>query len=57
MARLNLGRNRLDRIPSEALGNLKYLEILDLTENEVAKIEPGDFKGLHNFLLLHLIFL
>ena len=45
MVRLNLGRNRLDKIPSEALSNLRYLEILDLTENEISKIEAGDFRG------------
>ena len=45
MVRLNLGRNRLDKVPSEALSNLRYLEILDMTENEIAKIEAGDFRG------------
>ena len=45
MVRLNLGRNRLDKVPTEALSNLRYLEILDLTENEIAKIEAGDFRG------------
>ena len=45
MVRLNLGRNRLDKVPSEALSNLRYLEILDLTENEISKIEAGDFRG------------
>jgi hypothetical protein len=45
MVRLNLGRNRIDKIPSEALSNLRYLEILDLTENEISKIEAGDFRG------------
>ena len=45
MVRLNLGRNRIDKIPSEALANLRYLEILDLTENEISKIEAGDFRG------------
>lgn len=45
MVRLNLGRNRIDKIPTEALSNLRYLEILDLTENEISKIDAGDFKG------------
>jgi hypothetical protein len=45
MVRLNLGRNRLDKVPTEALSNLRYLEILDMTENEIAKIEAGDFRG------------
>ena len=45
MVRLNLGRNRLDKIPSESLSNLRYLEILDMTENEISKIESGDFRG------------
>jgi hypothetical protein len=26
--------------------DLRYLEILDLTENEISKIEAGDFRGL-----------
>jgi len=51
LTRLNLGRNKLDKVPTEALSNLKYLETLDLTENEISKLEPGDFKGFLNLNL------
>ncbi len=45
MQRLNLAKNQLTKIPHEALSGLAYLEILELTENKISKINPGDFNG------------
>ena len=45
MQRLNLAKNELNIIPHEALAELNYLEHLELSENPISEIKPGDFNG------------
>ena len=47
LQRLNLGKNRLTAVPHMALASLTYLERLDLFENELTELKPGDFNGKH----------
>ena len=51
MQRLNLAKNRLKNIPHEALSGLIYLEHLELSENPISEIKPGDFQGKAIYLL------
>ena len=51
MQRLNLAKNKLTSIPHEALSGLIYLEHLELSENPISKIKPGDFQGKAIYLL------
>ena len=46
MQRLNMGKNKLNKIPHEALASLTYLEHLELSENPISVITPGDFNGI-----------
>ena len=46
LIRLNLGKNRLEKIPHPALAGLAYLQLLELSENHIKDIEPGAFSGL-----------
>ena len=46
-----MGKNHLTRVPRESLVPLKYLKILDFTENRIDVIEQGDFVGKENRLL------
>ena len=45
LQRLNLGKNRLTAVPHTALASLTYLERLDLFENDITELEPGNFNG------------
>ena len=45
---LNLGKNRLTKIPIVALKSLPTLESLDLKENSIQNVETNDFAGLGN---------
>ena len=45
LQRLNLGKNRLTAVPHMALASLTYLERLDLFENDITELEPGNFNG------------
>ena len=46
MQRLNMAKNKLNKIPHEALASLTYLEHLELSENPISVINPGDFNGI-----------
>lgn len=46
LIRLNMGKNQLDSIPHEALIPLKYLRIIDFTDNQISHINAGDFTGM-----------
>lgn len=46
LLRLNLGKNYLERIPHEAILPLKYLKILELSENKISQMEADDFNGM-----------
>ena len=45
MQRLNLGRNQLTKIPHQAIAGLTYLETLELSDNPITDIKPGEFNG------------
>lgn len=45
LKRLNLGGNRLTKIPQRALSILDMLKKLEMQENGIAEIEEGDFEG------------
>ena len=47
-----MGKNHLTRVPRESLVPLKYLKILDFTENRIDVIEQGDFVGKENCFFL-----
>ena len=51
MQRLNLAKNKLKSIPHEAISGLIYLEHLELSENPISKIKPGDFQGKAIYIL------
>ena len=54
MQRLNLAKNELNIIPHEALAELNYLEHLELSENPISEIKPGDFNGIL-LLIRHIV--
>ena len=41
-----MGKNKLNKIPHEALASCTYLEHLELSENPISVINPGDFNGI-----------
>ena len=47
LIRLNLGRNKLDTIPYDALRKLNHLQILEMSDNQIntAAMTPNGFKG------------
>ena len=45
MFRLNLVRNQLTEVPSDALLILKNLNQLDLSDNKISKLHQGTFEG------------
>ena len=45
MLRLNLVRNQLTEVPSDALLILKNLNQLDLSDNKISKLHQGTFEG------------
>lgn len=45
LKRLNLGGNRLTKIPQKALSILDMLKKLEMQENGINEIEEGDFEG------------
>ena len=45
MQRLNMARNQLSSVPHSALSGLTYLETLELSDNPISDIKPGDFNG------------
>ena len=45
LIRLNLGRNKLKEIPYKALDKLSYLQILEMSDNQITSIKPEGFKG------------
>ncbi len=45
LLRLNVGRNHLNEFPRDAIANLKNLNQLDLSENKIGLLKPGDFQG------------
>ena len=45
LIRLNLGRNKLKKVPFKALKDLYYLQILEMSDNQIEKIEPEGFEG------------
>lgn len=53
MQRLNLARNELSKVPHSALAGLTYLETLELSDNPIANIQPGDFNGIFIFHFQH----
>lgn len=53
LVRLNLGKNKLTRIPHAAIRPLKFLKILELSENQIKEMHAGDFEG--NDSLDHLV--
>lgn len=48
MKRLNLGGNELTAVPQKSLLILETLKKLEIQENKIKKIKPGDFEGLKN---------
>lgn len=42
---MNLGGNRLTKIPQKALSILDMLKKLEMQENGIMEIEEGDFEG------------
>jgi Leucine-rich repeat (LRR) protein len=46
LLRLNVGRNHLSEFPRDAIATLKNLNQLDLSENKIGLLKPGDFQGL-----------
>ena len=49
LIRLNLGRNKLESVPHAALERLHYLEILEMSDNQVKEIQAGGFTGKINY--------
>ena len=45
LLRLNLVRNQLTEVPSDALLILKNLNQLDLSDNKISKLHQGTFEG------------
>lgn len=45
---MNLGGNRLERIPQQALSIFDMLKKLEVQENHIEVITEGDFEGLRN---------
>lgn len=45
LLRLNLVRNQLTEVPSDALLILKNLNQLDLSDNKISKLHQGIFEG------------
>lgn len=45
LKRLNLGGNDLTSVPQKALSVLENLKKLEMQENQITKIEEGDFEG------------
>ena len=45
LLRLNVGRNHLSEFPRDAISTLKNLNQLDLSENKIGLLKPGDFQG------------
>ena len=45
LIRLNLGRNKLKEVPFKALRNLYYLQILEMSDNQITSIKPEGFEG------------
>jgi hypothetical protein len=45
LLRLNVGRNHLNEFPRDAIATLKNLNQLDLSENKIGLLKPGDFQG------------
>lgn len=45
---MNLGGNRLERIPQQALSIFDMLKKLEVQENHIEIITEGDFEGLRN---------
>jgi hypothetical protein len=45
LLRLNVGRNHLNEFPRDAIATLKNLNQLDLSENKIGLLKPGDFLG------------
>ncbi|KAG0717512.1 Chondroadherin [Chionoecetes opilio] len=54
LMRLNLGKNRLDYIPTDTFHPLTNLEVLDLHENRISHIPDGAFEGLRKLDMLKL---
>lgn len=52
---LNLQDNLLDNVPIRALGNLRKLNLLDLSKNKISLIPNDAFKGLTNLATLKLM--
>ncbi|XP_070497092.1 uncharacterized protein haf isoform X2 [Chironomus tepperi] len=52
---LNLQDNLLEQVPIRALGNLKKLNLLDLSKNKISSIPNDAFKGLTNLATLKLM--
>ena len=46
LIRLNLGRNKLKEVPYNALEKLSYLEILEMSDNQIETLTPDAFKGI-----------
>jgi hypothetical protein len=40
-----VGRNHLNEFPRDAIATLKNLNQLDLSENKIGLLKPGDFQG------------
>ena len=56
LLRLNVGRNHLSEIPSQALLQLKNLNHLDLSSNKINDLRGKPFEGKEpNFLLFNFI--
>lgn len=47
LKRLNLGGNRLTKIPQKALSILDMLKKLEMQENGISEIQEGDFEGIN----------
>ena len=45
LIKLNLGKNRLEKIPHKALAGLAYLQHLEFSDNHIADIDAGSFEG------------
>ncbi|RXG69056.1 Leucine-rich repeats and immunoglobulin-like domains protein 2 [Armadillidium vulgare] len=54
LARLNLGKNQLSKIPTDTFHPLKNLFVLDLNENKINHLPDGAFLGLHKLDMLKL---
>ena len=53
LIKLNLGKNRLEKIPHKALAGLAYLQHLEFSDNHISDIDAGSFEG--NGLMRHRI--